>query len=171
MPVSQAVRLRSAVVALRETRSPLDRRPLNAAERSQYAKRLLEETWFRRTFTVQRFGWRPTWKGDEITLLHELANYLVPRATWAVPRGPGEKWVRRETCWSLLLLVQHKLGRDAAKALRQAYRAAGVKYRPRRVMSAAQKAALAERMFKPKRRTLARVAATPGRRRISFDDE
>lgn len=165
MRASQETRLRAALQALRDY---LELPPMNAAERSQFASRLLAERWFRRTFALRRFGWRPSWKGDKLTVLHELAHYLVPTATWATPREKGEAWVRRETTWALLALVQHKLGSDAAKNLRAAYTANGVKYRPRRVLSAVQKARMAER-FRP--RSKSAVALKPGRRRITFDEE
>lgn len=164
---SQAARLRVALGALRDAKlaGPL----MHAAARSQYLSRLRSERWFGRTFYCS--ARRLAWKGDHLTALYELAHYCVPRETWAVPRSKGESWVRREMTWSLLLLVQHKLGRDAAKALRAAYAANGVKYRPRRVLSQKQRADLGARL---KKRTTPEAtydfAPTVRRRRITFDD-
>lgn len=175
MPVSQEKRLRIAVEAMRtQLRFVVTdeaMKPLNAADRSAFAKRIIAHQWFRRTFNMQRFAWSPTWKGDQITVLHELAHYLVPRALWATPRSKGEAWVRRETAFSFVALMQHVYGREAAKVVRALLTENGVKHRPRRIMTAEQKAALVTRGFGPKKRVLAKAATVPGRRRISFEDE
>jgi hypothetical protein len=104
-----------------------------------YINRLLVEKWMLRHFN-RPFSWWPR-QGidDEIGVLEELSYYLVPRETWATRRGSGEAWVRREMTYSFLLLVQHKLGREAAKTLRAAYKKHGVKYRPRRQTTAAER--------------------------------
>lgn len=166
---SQADRLRRALGQLRETLGgELGLRPLSAAERSRFASRLLAEQWTRKNFSV--IGARASWRGDALKTLEELSYYMVPRTAWAVRRYKRESWVRREQTWTLLLLVQHKLGAKAAKWLRAAYVANGVKYRPRRVLSASQREKLSTRFTKPKLVTTAfpRVA---GRRRITFEDE
>lgn len=169
--VSQQDRLNRALGVLR---AGVPIKPLGAAERSQFARRVLDDKWFRRTFISTRY-FTPTWRGDRLTVLHELSHYLIPRALWARARSTGEAWVRRETAWSLLALVQHKLGKDAAKKLRQAYVANGVKYRPRRTLTAAQKAKLQnqfqKRVTKAVKAAVAVALAGPKRRRITFEDE
>lgn len=173
MAISQESRHQAA---LRILRGALQLPPLNAAERSRVASRLLAERWTRRNFSLTRYGFKPTWKGSELDVLHELSYYLMPRATWAKLRGNGEQWVRREMTYTLLALVQHKLGADAAKQLRQAYVEAGVKYRPRRTISAAQKARLVAQLTPTAIKenvkvTIAPLPPKPGRRRITFEDE
>jgi hypothetical protein len=147
-----------------------------SAAKYRYWRKLRESKWTRRTFET----WRavlppPRWGLNEINTLHEMSYYLLPRAKWARLRKDGESWDRRETAWTFLKLVQHKLGMKAAKVLRMAYAKHGVKYRARRVMTAAQKAALAARFTKtikqPKPAAIVTPTVTPARRRrYVFDD-
>lgn len=177
MPVSQAVRFRSAIAALRPVLKialgPNALRTLTTSERRAFGARVTSSVWFRRTFTMRRSSWTPSWKGDEMQVLYELSHYLVPRETWALPREPREAWVRRETCWSFVALMQHMYGREIAKLVRAELTTQGVKYRPRRRLSAAQKAALKGRQFKSKKKQPQFFRQDPrtGRRRISFTDE
>ncbi len=164
-------------------------RQLTAPERNRLSKRLLAEKWTAKNFTRTRYTIEPKWRGDELSLLLELSHYLLPRAVWARRRESGGSWYRRELMFTLLALVQHKFGRDAGKQLRALFVKNGVKYRPRRIMTAAQKAELAKRSkFKKTEKVLDRaltqlatatlavktaksqVAAVTGKRRIVLDD-
>jgi hypothetical protein len=146
--ISQEKRFRSAIEALRPVLriaiGATTLRTLTLKERQAFADRIMAHQWFRRTFTVQRARFRPTWAGSQLDVLHELSHYLVPRELWATPRSKGEAWVRRETCYSFVALMQHVYGAEIAKIVRAELVKQGVKYRPKRVLTGAQKAALAK---------------------------
>lgn len=167
--LSQQDRIR---LALAESRLAMPGRTiLLTAPRRAYARLLRSEKWFLRTFYMTDWTWQPTWKGSEIDVLHELSYYVLPRVAWAMPRSKGEAWARRETAWSLLTLVQHKLGRENARLLRKAFVANGVKYRPRRLLTQAQREALSKRLKGSSPVVQQMYMPTLRKRRISFIDE
>lgn len=196
--ISQKDRMYAALRALRaSTTREFALHQLNAAERAKMTKRLLDEMWTVKNFSRTRYTIAPRWRGDELTLLLEISHYLLPRELWARRRESGETYYRRELMYTLLALVQHKLGREAGKMLREEFVKNGVKYRPRRRVTPAQRAELARRSkFKNTKVVLdraltkvstamlaaaeakkavtaarAQVATVTGRRRITLDDD
>lgn len=184
MSLSQRDRLNMALAELRATPG-FEPQQLDGDERRRYTERVADHKWTRKNFVRLRTTLPVHWKGDELTMLHELSYYLLPRALWAERREGGGAWVRREQVFTLVALVQHQFGREIATALKRLLTKNGVKYRARRMLSAQTKMELVRRSpFKKKkpepaskpiaivRVPAARVPvhAVVGRRRIRLDD-
>lgn len=74
----------------------------------------------------------------EWVLLHELAHEIAPR-------GTGHHW---PFAYVYLKLVSRYLGAEAAAKLKAAFKAHGVRFKPKRKLSPEQRAAAADRLFR-----------------------
>lgn len=135
------------------------------AEMQRYVDRLLASAWWRRRWpSITRItindgaGYRsataygikgkiemPRWARKEWVMLHEIAHVVVDRTIGQrAAAGHG-----REFCQVYLELVGHMMGDDARKALKAEFQEKKVKHtRPRKPLSAEQRAAAAERLAK-----------------------
>lgn len=120
-------------------------------EADQWVAKITDTSWFRRQFGTWLLRGMPRsyWKCER-DVLYMLAWYGVRDrepgvidTKWAWARGALHG---PEMAHALLVLVQHYLGIEAAKALRAAYRTNRVRYRPKRQLSEATKTALRDRL-------------------------
>jgi putative metallohydrolase (TIGR04338 family) len=132
-------------------------------EIQEYTNKLLNSAWFKKRFTAKRIfvakgrhdtsAWAnshtreismPTWTwGSEAVVLHEIAHILCDDKHGSDKvSGHGREYAR-----ILVELVDHCMGKDCGKVLRDSFKKHGVKYSlPRKPMTPEQRAAAVERM-------------------------
>jgi hypothetical protein len=106
----------------------------------------------------------PLWARHEFTVLHEIAHLVRPVEGWAkgtaglsITRGgveylgrPAEEthaWHGPQFAHTFLMLVRHKMGTEAERTLKAAFREHGVRYKaPRAPLSDERRAELAARL-------------------------
>lgn len=129
-------------------------------------KTVLRDKWFKRIFGVRNIAVKPK-DGEsssgsssgqyiriakchyiEYVVLHEIAHCIRPLTGWAKGKNPDIEHAShgREYAHTYLLLVQHFMGAEAAKKLRESYRKHKIKYTAPRQISEEQKATLRERL-------------------------
>lgn len=123
-------------------------RYINKLRNSAWAKRRWPKFQWQGPVSVQTgHGCNCSTSGNRITLsrwgytygvvLHELAHAIIARERRLYP---GAAYHGREFCAVYLQLVQHKLGKPAADELRARFKAWGVKYKAKRILSPEAKA-------------------------------
>ena len=79
----------------------------------------------------------PRWSRTKLVVLHEIAHAVTPN--WCAAHG-------REFAANFIKLVQHYMGVETARALKQAFRANGVKYTKKRKISERRRQELREQL-------------------------
>lgn len=123
-----------------------------------YVWKLVKSAWFQRRWSIPALpqiedgrGSRrarggmsrlqfPRWSRYEMVVLHELAHFVTIRTYGHY----GAAAHGREYCAIYLELVEHMMGTGAAADLRDAFKAHGVKYKPKRELSPERREALRE---------------------------
>lgn len=135
-----------------------------------YVKKVLGSAWFQKRYLIcnvnvedgrgRRNAYAnaltntikmPKWSRSEWVILHEI-SHLVSSL------NPAHGW---QFCENYLALVQHFLGKESADRLRREFKARRVKFtkpRAKRVLTAEQKARLAERLVVARAAKASKVA-------------
>jgi len=160
---------RSKLYAAERVLRPSDDPEFTDIEQIQrYVARLVTSDWFRHEFgrhiavpriekgrgsNADGLGRRiriATWGFTKMVVLHELAHCIISRGYWE----HGGPWHHekhkpaahgREFAAVMLKLVQHEMGVEEARILRQSYVQKGVKYRAKKTLSPATLERLRER--------------------------
>lgn len=126
-------------------------------------KTVLRDKWFRRTFgrlsvrvlasdkkehSAGNVGYIKMAKEHyvEYIVLHELAHGIAPLSGWAAGDPREQAAHGRQFAHTYLLLVQHFMGAEAAKKLRESFRKHKIKYTAPRQISEDQKEKLRQRL-------------------------
>lgn len=128
-------------------------------EIDQYVRLLISLKWFQERWPIDFYPEIKDGRGSQMAkgnkwmlsfpnrlrckmiVLHELAHFIVERHYGARTKA----WHSREFCAVYLELVQHEMGKEVATILRDAFKATGAKYKPKREISPEQMERLQER--------------------------